>query len=290
MTDRERTLIQDARLSREARLMGLYIAGEGDDWTEVSTEDWQRLLGRSQQGGTPTRRTISHYASELVTWGWIEKKPGGAGSPRYRFLPGSQSHTEALRSSQRHAERNGSVAPRDTQDPATGPPDTPKASPPPLATTSSSASVAREAEEAIERFADALAGCRGALRDYLLERVPPDRQLAYVQTLVGTIQGTDEWAWTDGTGSKVPPDERPTVVAGCLNELRLGDEVGQYFPQPPGGFKNLRSKIRYKAKAKLGSERDAKDTTPSPTPKANRPQNARPIPDYPEDERADDAA
>lgn len=251
--------------------MGTYLAKQGEE-VEVSTQEWQVILGRSRRGA-PKRQTISGYVSELEMYGWIERRPGGSGSPRYRFLQSlSGTGEKSLQS------LSGLYSPSEIT--STVPKRGGRASPPPLNTPVTSSSVARGAESFIEDSADVLNGCRGSLRDYLAERVEPERQLAYVQTLVGMMQGTDEWAWTDGAGNRVPLEDRSTIVAGCLNELRLGDEVGQYFPQSPGGIKNLRSKIRYKTKAVLGAKRDAKAEKAKTEAKANnRPSNQGAFPE-----------
>jgi len=130
----------------------------------------------------------------------------------------------------------------------------------------STASAYTRAREKIQAFvdehADVLAGCRNSLLDYLAERVDPDRWLAYAQTLVGSLQGTDEYMWMTADGGHYPVTGRAKIVAGALNELRQGDEVGRYFPGPPGDFGNLRAKTRYKVKAETGAERDARRSPP----------------------------
>jgi hypothetical protein len=70
------------------------------------------------------------------------------------------------------------------------------------------------------------------------------------------IEGTDEGTWMARDGSHVR-ENRTKIVAGCLNELRQGDEVGRYFTGPPGDVKNLRAKIRFRVKSATDAKRDA---------------------------------
>lgn len=64
-------LIADARLTREARIMGAHIHILGEGKHEISTEDWQRILGASR-GGPPKRQTIAGWAAELELYGYVE--------------------------------------------------------------------------------------------------------------------------------------------------------------------------------------------------------------------------
>ena len=114
-----------------------------------------------------------------------------------------------------------------------------------------------DAARVIDASSGALDGCRGSLRDYLAERVDPERQHAYVQRVVTALQGADEWMWRDRTGTALH-ESRTKVLAAALNELLAGDEVGKHFPEPPGGYGNLRSKVRYLVASSLGVDSDAK--------------------------------
>lgn len=257
-------LLEDARVSREARLMGLYLSRFPGEELEVSTEDWQRLLGKGPRG-YPKRQSIAGHAQELELLDYIERRPGGAGSPRYRYrLPTPQGTVERSTVPPGDGKHltptvppgDGShstvppgdilASPQGTVEASPPPPPNPPPPPPPLAPM---------AEEAIGREED-LAGCRGALRDYLRQRVEPENQHGYAMTVLGWIQGTHEATWADGHGNHLRED-RAAVIADALNQLRAGDEVGPYFPGPPGDIRNLQKKVRYLVRGILGSRRDA---------------------------------
>lgn len=295
MTNQERTLLTDARLSREARLMGLYLASRGEQ-VEVSTEDWQRILGSSHQGGFPTRRTLAHYAAELTTWGYVEKKPGGSGSPRYEFLQGSQDPVEALQGSGSPVEQNSYRAPRATEDHSTG-----LREPGRGASSSSRVVVVDDVEEradtgepryslepkvtdAIEGAED-LIGCRGALRDYLRRRVMGPQQWGYVQTVRTWLAG--------GIGAPkglhdAPPEDRTHLFAAALNELAsesvATEQAYRAARGKVGQTATLRSKVEYLVRREKSSARNGSDSTPPDTP-----THARRTP-FPEDQEADNAA
>jgi hypothetical protein len=126
--------------------------------------------------------------------------------------------------------------------------------------------VGDEVKATVHKSDELLAGCRDSLLDYLAVRVDPRYQGAYVQRVVTSLQGADEWMWKDRTGRTLT-DGRTKVLAAAFNELASGDEVGPHFPEPPGGFGNLRSKVRYLVASSLGVDRDSakNGTTSSPT-------------------------
>jgi hypothetical protein len=125
--------------------------------------------------------------------------------------------------------------------------------------------VRADADRVIDAADGTLDGCRGSLRDYLAERVSPERQHAYVQRVVTALEGADEWMWKDRTGRTLR-DGRTAVLAAAFNELLAGDEIGKHFPEPPGGYGNLRSKVRYLVASQLGVERDATKSGTRVTP------------------------
>jgi len=98
-----------------------------------------------------------------------------------------------------------------------------------------------KADEAIERHGEKLAGCRGALRDYLAQRVHPPRQYAYVQKIAGWLDGLDPSVFRLPDGTTLPADGRTGLLADALNDLAASDE--RCMKRPAGDPANLRTKI-----------------------------------------------
>lgn len=269
-------LLDDTRLSREARLMALHLVRLGDGEHQVSTQDWQRVLGAGPRG-VAKRQSIAQYMQELEVLGWIRRREGGSGSPYYQLLPSPQGTPAA--SPVPSGDARGASAPVPSGDASGSPVPSGDTLPSPQGTpagplllqdifvVSDSRTRTREqlhpdAEHAIEGAEGVLNGCRGALRDYLAARVKPERQYGYVQRLVTSLQGADEFMWADKTGRKLT-EGRTGILAAALNELIAGSEVGEHFSDPPGGFSNLRSMVRYLVASHFGAERDATRTTGS---------------------------
>ena len=77
-------LIYDARLSESARIIGLHVAIEasGDEPTEIPYDDFARILKEA-----PSVDTIARHVRQLVVHGYIERRSGGRGSPRFAWAP-----------------------------------------------------------------------------------------------------------------------------------------------------------------------------------------------------------
>lgn len=93
-----------------------------------------------------------------------------------------------------------------------------------------------------------LAGCRGALTDYLEKRVSPENQCSYVRTVTTWLDGmTFPWGCAKLNGMPLPPDERPAYIADALNELAT-NEIGpggkQEYKYTPGDPRNLKTKLQ----------------------------------------------
>lgn len=256
-------LVRDSRLTREARIMGAHLIALGAGKHEVSTEDWQRLLGPSR-GGPPKRQSLSGWAAELELHGYARKVPGGVGSPRYEVVPQEDGRGSTVLQEDGRAEiptvplGDGSRSTVPQEDTLPSPRRTVEASPtpPPYPTPTPPPPLAASVEAALEVQAEHLNGCRGSLRDYLVDRVSPENRHGYAMTVSGWIQGTNEAVWADGRGEHLH-DGRSAVLADALNQLRSGDEVGPHFPGPPGDIRNLQKKVRYLVRGILGSRRDA---------------------------------
>lgn len=80
MTPEQLALLQDARLSCDARICGLRIAGDAEEWAEVDRNEFRRLLGGAG------KNRVAAALGELELWGYAQRRPGGRGhSDRYRF-------------------------------------------------------------------------------------------------------------------------------------------------------------------------------------------------------------
>lgn len=90
-----------------------------------------------------------------------------------------------------------------------------------------------------------------------------------MQRIVTSLDGADEWMWKDRTG-KTLVDGRTKLLAAGLNELLTCDEIGTHYKDPPGGFGNLRTQIRYLVASALGVERDGKRPAGNGTAAATR--------------------
>lgn len=244
-------LLADGRLSGDARVVGLLLSLAGEEG--LSYDELQELLP------DVGRYKLRAAAQKLERCKWADRLIGGRGhSDRFVYIacPPGATYVEnrlAIFGILKDRVRNiGNLSAFRVPNISTLSPSSSYTTPPPPPMDAR----AREWVESSE----VLKGCRGSLVDYLTERVEADHQLAYAQTVAGWIEGTDEGAWWTPGGTRLDREARAKIVAGCLNELRQGDEVGQYFKGPPGDARNLRSKIRYRVKSKQGAEQDAART------------------------------
>lgn len=263
-------ILDDRSLSREARLMAMHLLRLGPGEHEVSTEDWQRVLGKSSRG-FPKRQSIAMHAQELELAGWIGRRPGGAGSPRYAL----QSPQGMVGDSTVPSGDASLQSPQGTAQPLQSPQGT-SYSPPrgrqeaPSSSTGGSTSSGAHAREDVEisdlhpmaarvltSEAETLGKAGPALRDYLVLRVRPEFQYGYARSTVGSLTGMDEVMWRDKTGATLH-DDRDEVLRQVFNDLLACDETGPYFKHEPGEFGNVRSKVAYVVNRRLGAERTAK--------------------------------
>lgn len=257
-----RSLLADRSLSDASRVLGAFIAtndtGEG---IELRFEAISGILH-----GFPGKDKIRASIRPLEQLGYIVRRAGGAGHGDVFSWAGvpigygpnptvikeaeeiGEGSSRSLRS-QTHPIESGQDRSLRSQTHPTSPPSSSSNYPPPPPLDA-------RAREWVESRTT-LEGCRGALLDYLADpRVDPERRLAYAQSVAGLIEGTDENVWMARDGTHVR-EGRQQIVAGCLNELRQGDEIGKYFPGPPGDIRNLKSKIRYRVKSETDAKRDA---------------------------------
>jgi len=269
MTPDQIALLADTRLSPEARVMGLLLS-----LTEGIELPYAELRGFLRVGADRVKRA----ALELEDSGWSERRPGGRGhGDTFSVIESDRvpETTQAIRDAFRAAlfDRVGEITPSIYRDTETGggknDRGTETTPPKPFRGTLQGGSKAAvvvvddegsstplnpptefdpKAEAALAQHATRLAGCRGALRDYLVTRVPPASQLGYVQTIA---------SWLDGG---LPPrgliqHPRPTkLLATALNELAAQDE--QSMKNRVGDIRNLRTKVEILARQKANHEHD----------------------------------
>ena len=254
MTEAQLALLADTRLSARARLAALYLSeieGSDEQAIELPSSVFEGLLGKSWDVLRPDLRALERA-------GWVERKAntGRGHSPGYRFLAYAKSPPfQELRVAFLHtlnfgigetatlnADGMGKSATLNAPTTTTSKPPPP----PPLD--------ARAREFISER--ESLVDTRKPLLDYVTEKVDPGKHLAYVHTVAGIAEESDERLWMARDGSYIR-EGRGKIIAGCLNELRQSDEIGRYFPGPPGDIANLQSKIRYKVRSITDAKRDA---------------------------------
>lgn len=251
LTEQQLELLQDAAISTDARVLGLWLSDNAIDWLEVDIEQFNDLLSAD---ATKDRR--QRALAQLERRGWAERRPGGRGhSDCFRFsgrktrqlsatLPEIQAaesgtYPDSSRES-RQVSTDSSRDIRQLNDPGGGyrggreenegggeqHPPTPH--------------LESAAIEAMSRHGEVLAGCRGSLRDYLLSRVSPGSQSAYVHAVVCYLNDQQPvFRYPDG--SRIPTELRRGLLATALNELGAQDE--QRMKSPVGDVRNLKTKI-----------------------------------------------
>lgn len=212
-------IVADPNLTPDAVRLALYVASLGEGEHEIPANKLQSLL--RCRGNKPVYAARAILADEgILDW----RAGGNSHSTRYRLVV-----SQGDQSADRSPPRATNPAPiEDEGDDAI----TPVV---PLLVVSA------ETDAAIEQHAERLAGCRGALRDYLRKRVHPDRQTSYVHDVAGKLGGLG-FTWRNQDGRPVPKDEWPGLFAAALNELAATDEETEYR-YPPGDPRNVRTKL-----------------------------------------------
>lgn len=219
-------LLTDARLSSDARVLGLYIASRGEGFHEIPRDELGDVLTNQC-----SRDRVQRALGQLVRFAWLVRKPGGRGhADSFAFTKVADSPAPKVDSDQ-----------DSRQVKATGGEDERRREPPVIPLFNSEA-----AEAAIAQHGEKLAGCRGALRDYLKARVPASRQSAYVHALAGWIDGISPWVWKRPDGSSLPDERKPGAIAAALNDLAASDESRMKRPQ--GDIGNLETKLEFQLK------------------------------------------
>jgi hypothetical protein len=266
----------DERLQGDTPKVGLLISLAGA--AGLTYPDLEGFLPNA------SRDRLRHAVQLLERTKWILREAGGRGhGDRFTFLASEESapytgfRLAIFDNLSDRMPESGTLRALSVGKPGTlkPPSSTPPSLPPPVPDARArerveKPSVGDEVKATVHKSDELLAGCRDSLLDYLTVRVDPRYQGAYVQRVVTSLQGADEWMWKDRTGRTLT-DGRTKVLAAAFNELASGDEVGQHFPEPPGGFGNLRSKVRYLVASSLGVDRDsAKSIATKPPTTARR--------------------
>ena len=247
MTRDQLALLEDTRLSRAARLMGLWLSTR-DDWTEVSRDAWQRFLGRGARG-MATKEAVASYLGELEVGGWVERRRGGRGhsdSFAFKGMLEADPKKDSVGSSPTPTALASGIA-------------LPHRAPATTTDGYDGYDYSPDAEKVVD--GELFKGCRGALRDYLRLRVRTHLQHGYAQRLAQALNGSDGSWWKDRTGGSLPEEGRTGVLAMALNELASGDEIGEHYRSKPGSIGNLRTKVRHEVGTMMGQNRDAKEGT-----------------------------
>jgi len=290
------TLMADRSLSDASRVLGAYIAlndqGQG---IELRFETISSILH-----GFPGKDKIRASIRPLEQLGYVTRKAGGAGHGDVFSWSGEPigygpNHTlyiegEEIGSGPGHTVRSqtqgiGSGQNRRlrSQTQATSPLPLPPVTTTPPSPDARVREVSIEAERAISE-SESLVGCRDSLRDYLDARVEIDHHHGWARKLEVALSGGDEWMWKDRRGRTLH-EGRVKVVASALNELLSCDEIGERFPDKPGGFGNLRAKVRYLVASALGAAEDAtKGATATPAAANGIGTKSRPPKPFPKPE------
>jgi hypothetical protein len=242
------TLMADTRLSADARVLGFLIASRSERGPAgLEAEELEDAL--SADAGPHRRRQAIR---QLERRGYLERTPGGRGHPdRYEFrvppndslnmdrVPKSDTLKESVEvyTTTKHHPKQDRVPPNATLN---GPHTRDKVVEVVSSTVEALPPISPMATEALEQHAALLAGCRGALTDYLQAHVPEPKQQPYVQTVATWLNGFG-FTWTTPSGARVPAKERTGMLAAALNELSTqGEEEMKYKPGDP---RNLKTKL-----------------------------------------------
>jgi hypothetical protein len=227
-------VVSDQGLTDAARVIAVRLYAMGDDWHELSPDDFSRMVA-----GYPQRDTVRKHLRQLEMAGYVERQAGGKGhSDRFRFgfSVGAESQPKNDRVGQESDSKVLASEPNPTLTPRSSSKEEIAALEPPI----SPLPLSDAATRALDQHDDLLSGCRGALTDYLTASVPPPRQQPYVQSLATYLNGFGI-QWQNAEGETIPKDQRTGIIAAALNELGSQDETS--MKNPVGDIRNLRTKL-----------------------------------------------
>lgn len=289
-------VVSDLRLTAEARIVVLDVALRGDGWHAIEEPHFAALLNH------PGLRQLRSSIKLAEQSQWIVKRKGGGGKPNSYLFDRSQTERSGLFSDRSESEpsvrvsedaetersdlaqmmpnRNGlgsnhyeSVGRTEDAQEASSESD--------RSSAASSEALARvptghrigggeggERElsiRALEILFDNdvfFVGCRGAIRDYLIARVPdPTKQIGWLQTALMCLNDARPvFRWPDGTPI-VSQTERARLMASAANDLLQTDESAMKGNE--GEFRNLQTKLEILIKQEWEKLHEPDDTDAS---------------------------
>jgi hypothetical protein len=189
------------------------ISGEGEHAYDRDT-----LACLLEEGGD---RRIAKALGRAEKCGYLMRHKGGRGSDRFSVIAARFSRREVVSPPDSAGEKSPVVVV--VVDDVDIPPKPPVRD------------LAPKAAATIERYGELLSGCRGAIRDYLIDVVPLEKQSAWVDDIASKINGLG-FNWLG-----VPMAARSGLVAAAVNELRASGEQG--MKRRPGDPLNVRTKL-----------------------------------------------
>ncbi len=282
-------LLADARLSGDARVVGLLILEMGDGWHELDRKRIAALFGGLSN--ETVRRTIRR----LESTGWIEVNSNTGRRPsQYRFVTNTESgplsglrnaltqslidllphtdegqtldsapHTRGANGTPHTDEGPTKSLPLVDEDLTASTPHTRGADMRVVGSRGSRSRSTSSGERAGARFtidarvqevldSDQLEGARGSITDYLAERVETHRQWGWLCTVRGWFNGL--------TGSprgfaNLDTVDQVGTIASALNELLQDDELSYRSARGRvGSVYTLRTKVELLLKMPAGSD------------------------------------
>ena len=255
MTPEQLALFGDHTLTETARMIGLLILERAPigDWVELTHAELAVFLH-----DYPSSDTIRRHVGRLERAGWVESRPGGRGHGQMYRVVKSRTHADPSEA-RTDAGLNKPGTGAEVKAPLrTYPTDTPgtdaelsrvggdyrggsRREEEVVLENPTSFHLDPRAREALDQHDDKLAGCRGALVDYLQLRVQPPNQRGFVQSIATWLdQPLAYFRQPDSTA--VPAELRTARIAAALNELAAGDSERD-MRAPMGDVRNLKTKL-----------------------------------------------
>ena len=237
-------VVNDGRLSGDACLCLLYLMSLGEGEHEVGQRTWRRILRHG------SRERVRDALGFLQDLGMVTRKNGGRRPDTWSLWGGIQPHNPTLQL------LSGGIPPHKPDLSGGIPPHKPFMGRESAPQNDTGVGVMEEVEgkkesarardqllepvrRTLEKYDQVLTGCRDSLCDYLVTRVRPDRQRAYVFTVVALLKG--DHAFRSYEGKFVTPTQ--AEMGSAFRELLTADEIA--MKAPVGDIRNLQTKLRF---------------------------------------------